>query len=66
MDSLRRGNHILFSRVRHNRISAFGAFVVEMGGLDFDDPVPINATFVFTIRTVERCLVRRLALRTVI
>ena len=34
--------------------------------MDLDDPVPINAVFVLTIRTVERCLVGRLTLGEVI
>lgn len=34
-----------------------------MVGVNVDDPVPINVTFVVTLRTVERCLVRRPTLR---
>jgi hypothetical protein len=33
---------------------------------DVDDPVSINSIFVVAIRTVERCLVRRLTLGVVI
>lgn len=47
-------------------MSTFGTLVVEIGGVDVDDPVPINATFVCAIRTIERCLVRQLTLGVVV
>jgi len=37
-----------------------------MGRVDVEYPVPINSTFVCTLRTIEHCLVGQLALRVVI
>lgn len=38
-------------------MSTLGAFVVKIGGVDLDDPVPVDQAFVVTVRTIKRCLV---------
>jgi hypothetical protein len=48
---------------RVDRRPALGALVIEPVGVYLDDPVPVDATRVTTIGTVERRLVRGLALR---